>query len=139
MNEQQAFAAVRNAIRLENLSRDVAAKVTPELAVILKQVREMIRTMPPGNLEREIRYRQFQQQLAGMLRGVVETSSSVTISCASVSGATSYTFDIQYVHSGSWASYYTYTTSGPTKTFYPAYDTDYRFRVRALLATQVSR
>lgn len=70
MNEQQAFAAVRNAIRLENLSRDVAAKVTPELAVILKQVREMIRTMPPGNLEREIRYRQFQQQLAGMLRGV---------------------------------------------------------------------
>ena len=54
------------------------------------------------------------------------------MSCASVSGATSYTFDIQYVHSGSWASYYTYTTSTNSKTFWPQVTgTSYRFRVKA--------
>jgi len=66
MDEQQAFAAIRNALRLENLSRDLAAKVTPELAMIFKSIRETLRTMPPGQIEREIRYKQLRLQLADM-------------------------------------------------------------------------
>jgi hypothetical protein len=66
LNEAQAFAAIRNALRLENLSRDLAAKVTPELAMIFKSIRETLRTMPPGQLEREIRYKQMRLQLADM-------------------------------------------------------------------------
>ena len=69
MDERQAFAAIRNAIRLENLSRDMAAKVTPELAMIFKSIRETLRTMPPGNIEREIRYKQLRLQLADMFKG----------------------------------------------------------------------
>jgi hypothetical protein len=69
MIEDQAFAAIRNALRLENLSRDLAAKVTPELAAIFKSVRETLRTMPPGQLEREIRYKQIRLQLASMFTG----------------------------------------------------------------------
>ena len=69
MIEDQAFAAIRNAIRLENLSRDLAAKVTPELAMIFKEVREIVKTMPPGALEREIRYKQLRLQLASMFTG----------------------------------------------------------------------
>jgi hypothetical protein len=66
MDERQAFAAIRNAIRLENLSRDLAGKVAPELAMIFKSIRETLRTMPPGQLEREIRYKQLRLQLADM-------------------------------------------------------------------------
>ena len=69
MIEDQAFAAIRNAIRLENLSRDLASKVTPELAMIFKEVREIVKTMPPGALEREIRYKQLRLQLASMFTG----------------------------------------------------------------------
>jgi hypothetical protein len=61
MIEDQAFAAIRNALRLENLSRDLASKVTPELAMIFKSIRETLRTMPPGQLEREIRYKQLRR------------------------------------------------------------------------------
>jgi hypothetical protein len=73
MNEAQAFAAVRNAIRLENISRDLAAKVAPELAMIFKSIRETLRTMPPGQLEREIRYKQLRMQLASMFTGANAT------------------------------------------------------------------
>ena len=71
MNEQQAYAAVRNAIRLENLSRDVAAKVTPEIVAIFKQLRELIEeTFPPETLARELRYKQLVRQLPPLFRGV---------------------------------------------------------------------
>ena len=69
MNEQQAYAAVRNAIRLENLSRDVAAKVTPEILAIFKQLRGLIETFPPETIARDLRYRQLLLQLPGVLRG----------------------------------------------------------------------
>jgi len=69
MNEKQAFAAIRNAIRLENLSRDLADKVTPALALIFKSVRELLRSLPAGEVERRIRYQQFRLQLALMFSG----------------------------------------------------------------------
>ena len=46
MNEKQAFDAIRNAIRLENLGRDVAAKVTPDIIRILKEVATEIKQFP---------------------------------------------------------------------------------------------
>jgi SPP1 gp7 family putative phage head morphogenesis protein len=70
MNEQQAFAAIRNAIRLENLGRDVAAKVTPELTAIFKQVRELIGGMPAEAIMRDSHYRRVLMQLAPLFRGV---------------------------------------------------------------------
>lgn len=70
MNEQQAFKAIRNAIRLENLSRDVAAKITPDLLLIFKEVREMVRRFPEAEMaiERQFRYKQFELMLADLFR-----------------------------------------------------------------------
>ena len=56
---------------------------------------------------------------------------AVVMSCSAVTGATSYEFSIEYGSGGVWTTYYAYTTSGSSKTFYPAvHGTDYRFRVR---------
>ena len=67
--------------------------------------------------------------------GTTVTGSSATLNVDSVANASQYEFDIEYWTGSAWTAYYTYTTSGPTKTFYPAYDTDYRFRVRAANAS----
>ena len=70
MNEQQAFRAVRNAIRLENLSRDVAAKIIPQLVDIFKQVKAEVRDFPGPDeaLARQIRYKQLELKLADLFR-----------------------------------------------------------------------
>lgn len=70
MNEQQAYMAIRNAIRLENLGRDVAAKVTPELVAVMKQVRELISALPAEDLLRDMTYRRVLLQIAPLFRGV---------------------------------------------------------------------
>lgn len=72
MNEEQAFAAIRNAIRLENLGADVARKITPELARIFAEVRRIVRTMPEGSVERTLYWRQQQLRLATIFQGVDE-------------------------------------------------------------------
>jgi lysozyme len=65
--------------------------------------------------------------------GAHETSSSVTMSCDSFTGATSYQFDIQVYQGGAWSDYYTYSTLHPTQTFWPQVaNAPYRFRVRAV-------
>ena len=46
MDEQQAFRAIRNAIRLENLGRDIAAKVTPQLREAYKYLQDLIANLP---------------------------------------------------------------------------------------------
>jgi hypothetical protein len=57
---------------------------------------------------------------------------AVVMSCTPLADATQYEFAIEYGSGGAWATYYAYTTSGSSKTFYPAVrGTDYRFRVRA--------
>lgn len=64
--------------------------------------------------------------------GQTITTSSVTLSCNAISGATVYQFEIGYWDGGAWQSYYTYTSSTNSQTFWPAYDdTAYRWRVRA--------
>ena len=70
MNEQQAYMAIRNAIRLENLGRAVAAKVTPELVAVMKQVRELISAFPAEDLLRDMTYRRVLLQIAPLFRGV---------------------------------------------------------------------
>jgi hypothetical protein len=70
VNEQQAYMAVRNAIRLENLGRDAAAKVTPELVAVMKQVRELISALPAEALLRDMTYRRVLLQIAPLFRGV---------------------------------------------------------------------
>jgi len=57
---------------------------------------------------------------------------AVTMSTSPLSGALEYQFAIEYAAGGVWSTYYTYTTSSPSKTFYPSVrGTDYRFHVRA--------
>jgi hypothetical protein len=67
MNERQAYLAIRNAIRLENLSDDIAQKVAPALRAIFNELGNQFRRMPPGNLEREIWYRQQRLRIADLL------------------------------------------------------------------------
>jgi len=65
--------------------------------------------------------------------GTVLSTPSVTLSFGSVTGATRYEIAIENAGaSGSFVPYVTYTTTAPTKTYYPAiHDTKYRFRARA--------
>ena len=69
MTEEQAFQAIRNAIRLENLSRRTAAKVTPDLLEIIKQAAAQISRIDSGDILREQRVRQVLAQLQVTLRG----------------------------------------------------------------------
>ena len=62
--------AIRNAIRLENLGRDAAAKVTPELVAVMKQVRGLISALPAEDLLRDMTYRRVLLQIAPLFRGV---------------------------------------------------------------------
>ena len=62
--------AIRNAIRLENLGRNAAAKVTPELVAVMKQVRAAIEAFPSEALIREAAFKRFLQQTAPLFRGV---------------------------------------------------------------------
>ncbi|MBI4616486.1 MAG: hypothetical protein HY720_22945 [Planctomycetes bacterium] len=58
--------------------------------------------------------------------------TAVALSWSAVSGATSYEVEIDYFWSGSFRRYYTYSTTAPSKTFWPTFrSTPYRFRVRA--------
>ena len=66
MNEQQGFQAIRNAIRLENLAESLAVPVSKQLRVIFNELASQFRRMPPGNLEREIWYRQQMLRTADM-------------------------------------------------------------------------
>lgn len=70
MNEQQALSAIRNAVRLENLSADTARKITPELRRILAEVQRQVASLPEGSVERELFWRQVQPRLASLFRGV---------------------------------------------------------------------
>ena len=66
MNERQFLLATRNIIRLEDLSAEVAAKVIPQLREIFKEVGKLMRSMPDGEIERQMQYRQMQQRIASL-------------------------------------------------------------------------
>ncbi len=79
MDEQQAFRAIRNAIRLENLGRDVAAKVTPQLREAYKFLQELIANLPEEAIGRELRYRQLADMIRATLNPVSETARQLTL------------------------------------------------------------
>ena len=69
MTEDQAFEAIKNAIRLENLSRETAAKVTKQLLEVFEEAKRAISRIDTGDPLREQRLRQVLQQLAPLFRG----------------------------------------------------------------------
>ena len=69
MTEDQAFEAIKNAIRLENLSRETAATVTKQLLEVFEEAKRMISRIDSGDPLREQRLRQVLQQLAPLFRG----------------------------------------------------------------------
>jgi hypothetical protein len=72
--------------------------------------------------------------------GVVVSGANVTLTFDPVAGATRYEIAIENGSVGAFVPYYTYSTTAPTKTFYPAaHATSYRFRVRATVAGTVRR
>jgi len=68
VDERQALAAIRNAVRLEGLSEDVARRVAPQLREIFTELGKQFRAMPPGNIEREVWYRQQRLRIAELFR-----------------------------------------------------------------------
>ena len=79
MNERQAYLAIRNAIRLENLSSDVAQKVAPQLRAIFNELGNQFRRVPAGNIEREMWYRQQRLRIADMLASLsIEMRNQLT-------------------------------------------------------------
>ena len=79
MDEQQAFRAIRNAIRLESLGRDVAAKVMPQLREAYKYLQDLIANLPEEAIGRELRYRQLSDLIRATLNPVSETARQLTI------------------------------------------------------------
>ena len=69
MTEDQAFEAIKNVIRLENLSRETAAKVTRQLLEVFEEAKRTISRIDTGDPLREQRLRQVLQQLAPLFRG----------------------------------------------------------------------
>jgi hypothetical protein len=64
--------------------------------------------------------------------GQTLTTSSVTLSCNAITGATQYQFEIKYWNGSDWQHYYTYSSSTNAQTFWPVYDDAiYQWRVRA--------
>ncbi|MBK7581749.1 MAG: hypothetical protein IPI67_16260 [Myxococcales bacterium] len=64
--------------------------------------------------------------------GVLISTSSVTLACAPVIGATAYEFAIEPQAQSAWAPYFTYSNTLPSRTFYPkTHGAGYRWRVRA--------
>jgi SPP1 gp7 family putative phage head morphogenesis protein len=74
MNEAQSLRTVRNVLRLENLSADIAAPVQRELTRILQEVAAMVEAMDADPLNatlfRQARWRTYEAQLRAMLQPV---------------------------------------------------------------------
>ena len=69
MNEKQAFQAIRNAIRLENLSRRVAGKITRDVIDVYKEIDGLLERVPSGTVERELYKRQLLRLVAPLFQG----------------------------------------------------------------------
>lgn len=67
MNEKQAFAAIRNQLRLENLSNELAVPTSKMVREVYAELTRMLRALPAGSIERELRWRQMRQQVVNLL------------------------------------------------------------------------
>lgn len=66
MNERQFLMATRNVVRLEDLSADIVRKISPQLRDIFKEIGRLMRSMPEGEVMRQMQYRQMQQRIASL-------------------------------------------------------------------------
>ena len=65
-DEERIKLFVRNVIRLENISRDVAAKVTPKLQEVFRGLIQQLQSLPEGSVERQMAYKRME----GMMRNI---------------------------------------------------------------------
>lgn len=72
MNERQFLLAIRNVVRLEDLSAETAAKILPQLRQAFDDVTRLIDALPPEDIMRQMRYKQMQQRIASIFVGVNE-------------------------------------------------------------------
>jgi len=59
--------------------------------------------------------------------------SAVSLSCSAVPSASSYRFAIEYLVSGNWTTYYTYSPVTDSTKFWPQVATSYRWRAAAVI------
>ena len=71
--EELAFSVIRNQISLENLSRRLAAKATPQLREVYKQLQELVRELPGDKIARDLRYRLLVGRIETLLQGPNDT------------------------------------------------------------------
>ena len=73
MTEREAFAIIRNVIRLEGVARQIAVESSKELRRALKVVRDVIKNMPEGSVERELAYKQLRDFISATMERPTQT------------------------------------------------------------------
>lgn len=73
MDEEQAFLAINNVLRLENLSARMVKGIVPELRDIYRELQAQISRWPAGEIERQLRSRQLLRQVQEMMRTPSQT------------------------------------------------------------------
>jgi hypothetical protein len=68
VDEEQAFLAINNMLRLENLSGQMVKGLLPYLRDIYKELQAQISRWPEGDIERQLRARQLLRQVQEMMR-----------------------------------------------------------------------
>ena len=78
MTEQEAFAIIRNVIRLEGVARRIAIESSKELREAFKFIRDLIANLPEGSVERELAYKQLIDLIQATMDRPVETLRAET-------------------------------------------------------------
>jgi len=68
VDERQAFLAINNMLRLENLSAQMVKGIVPQLREIYKELQAQISRWPEGDIERQLRARQLLRQVQEFMR-----------------------------------------------------------------------
>jgi len=68
VDEQQAFLAINNMLRLENLSAQMVKGIVPQLREIYMELKAQISRWPEGDIERQLRARQLLRQVQEFMR-----------------------------------------------------------------------
>ena len=102
MNEKQAFSIIRNVIKLEGVARQAAIESSKELRRAVATVREIIRSLPEGSVERELAYK----QLSALARATMERPTDT------LQADTQQTLLEEAPAQADWATKYTDTTPG---------------------------
>ena len=72
MTEREAFAIIRNVIRLEGVARQIAVE-SARAKTGAKVVRDVIKNMPEGSVERELAYKQLRDFISATMERPTQT------------------------------------------------------------------